>query len=321
MLSRQFAAVSCFAWLVLLGACRFAPVPAASGNALPMIVAHRGGAADAPENTLLAIETALANHADAIWLTVQLTRDDVPVLYRPADLSANTNGTGTVASHEFAALRSLNAGWNFTQTDANGEKQYPYRARPLPIPSLAEALRAIPSSTTVILDMKALPAETQASAVARVLSEESAWPRVLIYSTDAAYQAAFAPYREARLFESRDATRERLAQVALEHECRKPPPEGAWTAFEYRRKMDLVETFTLGEARSTVDARLWTPPAVSCFKTNGNVRILAIGVDQAEDYRAAACLGMDAVLADSPRRAYASKTSLAEPLQCPANAP
>ncbi|HGM4778223.1 TPA: glycerophosphodiester phosphodiesterase, partial [Serratia marcescens] len=43
---------------------------AAAGHA-PAIVAHRGGTADAPENTRIAIETALKNGADAIWITLQ----------------------------------------------------------------------------------------------------------------------------------------------------------------------------------------------------------------------------------------------------------
>ena len=60
----------------------------ASDSALPQIIAHRGGTGDAPENTLEAIRLALAHHADAMWLTVQLSKDGVPVLYRPADLSA-----------------------------------------------------------------------------------------------------------------------------------------------------------------------------------------------------------------------------------------
>jgi glycerophosphoryl diester phosphodiesterase len=221
-----------------------------------MIVAHRGGAADFPENTLLAIQGALNHRADAIWLTVELTRDGVPVLYRPADLSANTDGKGALADMDLATLPTLNAGWNFTQTDADGVRTYAYRAHPLRIPTLAEALRAVPPSVPVMLDMKALPAGPQSAAVMRVLRTENALERVLIYSTDAAYQSAFAAYPEARVFESRDATRNRLASAALAHTCGTPPPAGTWTAFEYARKMELTETFTLGEARSPVTAKL-----------------------------------------------------------------
>ncbi|WP_244197912.1 glycerophosphodiester phosphodiesterase family protein [Caballeronia ptereochthonis] len=289
-------------------------------SGLPMIVAHRGGTADYPENTLLAIEGALTNHADAIWLTVQLTRDGVPVLYRPANLSANTDRKGAVAALDFAALERLNAGWNFARSDAGGAKRYPYRDEPVRIPALAEALRAIPPAVPVMLDMKALPADPQAAAVARVLDQENAWQRVLIYSTDAAYQKAFAAYPQARVFESRDATRARLAAVALAQTCEDAPQPGTWTAFEFARKMELVETFTLGEARSAVTATLWTPEAVACFRKMGEARILAIGIDNADDYRAAACLGVNAVLADSPQRMRAIKAGMTRPLQCPSSA-
>ncbi|WP_277188028.1 glycerophosphodiester phosphodiesterase family protein [Caballeronia sp. BR00000012568055] len=272
---------------------------------LPLIIAHRAGTVDYPENTVLAIRNALANHADAIWLTVQLTRDGVPVLYRPNDLSANTNGKGTVASVDLAELQTLNAGYNFAASEG-----FLYRTQPLRIPTLEEALRAIPPSVPVMLDMKALPAEPQAAAVARVLDHENAWQRVLIYSTDAAYQRAFAPYKQARLFESRDKTRARLAELALANDCTDAPPAGTWAAFEYARKVELTETFTLGEARSPVTAKLWTPASVACFREHGAVHIVAIGVNDEADYRAAAQLGIDAVLADSPRRMSAIRANL-----------
>ncbi|KND60624.1 Glycerophosphoryl diester phosphodiesterase [Candidatus Burkholderia verschuerenii] len=308
---RTFIAVAALAAASTFAGCR------AYSPARPMIVAHRGGTADFPENTLAAIRGALDNHADAIWLTVQLTRDGVPVLYRPADLSTNTNGRGAIADIDLAELQTLNAGWNFARNDADGAKRYPYRDRPMRVPTLVDALRAIPSSVPVFLDMKALPAVRQANAVARVLDEEGAWSRVLIYSTNAAYQQAFAAYPQARLFESRDATRARLANVALAHACIDPPPAGAWAAFEYARQMELTETFTLGEARSPVTATLWTSKAVACFRTQGKTHIMAIGVNDANDYRAAACLGIDALLVDSPR---AMRLVTSAPLQCPSSA-
>jgi glycerophosphoryl diester phosphodiesterase len=314
---RAVLLITSLAALLTVSACGADAVSSTQkASALPMIVAHRGGAADFPENTLLAIQGALEHRADAIWLTVQLTRDGVPVLYRPADLSANTDGKGPVANMDLATLQTLNAGWNFSQTDANGARTYPYRANPVRIPTLAQALRAIGPSVPVMLDMKALPAEAQAAAVARVLREENAFDRVLIYSTDAAYQPAFAAYPEARLFESRDATRNRLATVSLAHTCDAPPSTGTWSAFEYARKMELTETFTLGEARSPVTAKLWTPDAVACFQSQGATHIVAIGIDNAQDYRAAACLGIDAVLIDSPQHMQSIKANLPMPLQC-----
>lgn len=298
---------------LLLAGC--ASPPSATGQ-LPQIVAHRGGTADFPENTLLAIDQALANNVDVLWLTVQLSLDQVPVLYRPTDLSANTDGTGAVAGKTLAQLQQLNAGWQFKQDGANGQVTYPYRTRPVPLPSLQQALTVIPATTPIILDMKALPADTQARAVAQVLEQNHAWGRVLIYSTDASYQHAFAQYPQARLFESRDRTRDRLANVALAHNCQPAPEAGSWVAFEYQRKVELVETFTLGEARSPVNAKLWTRPAIDCFQSRGKVHILAIGINTQDDYRAAACRKIDAVLVDSPRAMRGVKQQLEWPLRC-----
>ncbi|ROL84372.1 glycerophosphodiester phosphodiesterase family protein [Pseudomonas chlororaphis] len=299
-----------------ISGCSSLPATDSDAGPRPLIVAHRAGAADFPENTLLAIDNALRNGVDMLWLTVQLSRDGVPVLYRPADLSANTPASGAVSEKTLAQLQTLNAGWNFKQTAADGQVTFPYRSQAATIPSLQQALAAIPGSVPVILDMKALPAAPQAKAVAQVLEQLHAWNRVLIYSTDASYQQAFAHYPQARLFESRDDTRDRLASVALAHSCTAPPAPASWAAFEYRRPVQLVETFTLGEARSKVDARLWTPAAVDCFQSRGKVRMLAIGINTAEDYQAAACLKMDAVLVDSPRAMREVKQRLERPLRC-----
>ena len=64
----------------------------------PMVIAHRAGTGDFPENTLLGLGKAVEAGVDGVWLTVQASSDGVPVLYRPADLAALTDGTGPVNS-------------------------------------------------------------------------------------------------------------------------------------------------------------------------------------------------------------------------------
>jgi glycerophosphoryl diester phosphodiesterase len=302
----------------LLGGCAtHAEAPdAAMVAALPRIIAHRAGTGDAPENTLEAIHLALAHHADAIWLTVQLSKDGVPVLYRPADLAALTNLSGPVSAYSAAQLAQVNAGWTFRQVDAQGVGEFPYRRQPVGIPTLREALHEIPATIPVILDMKALPAAPQTQAVAQVLSKENAWSRVMIYSTEADYQGAFATYTQAKIFESRDTTRIRLVRVLLGEGCVDAPARDALAAFELHRDLTVVEKFTLGEGRSEVHSTPWTPASVACFRRNPGVRIVAIAVNNADDYRAAACLGMDAVLADSPAKMVPIRAALSLPLQC-----
>ncbi|CAB3809399.1 glycerophosphodiester phosphodiesterase family protein [Paraburkholderia caffeinilytica] len=314
--SVRLAVCGSIAGLMLAG-CALMPTTTNGGPAtvtsLPRIIAHRGGTGDAPENTLEAIRQSIANHADAMWLTVQLSKDGVPVLYRPADLSALTDAKGPVSAFTVAELASVNAGWRFRSGDA-----YPYRDHPAGIPTLREALRAIPPAMPIILDMKALPAAPQTQAVARVLDEENAWSRVSIYSTEAEYQQSFAGYPRAKVFESRDATRGRLVRVLLNQGCVDAPAEHAMTAFELHRAMTVVEKFTLGEGRSDVNATLWTPATVACFRQKPDVRIVAIAVNDGGDYRTAACLGIDAVLADSPSRMAAVRDGIPMPLRCAA---
>ena len=305
--------VTLTAWLA---ACGFAEADATAPR-LPAIIAHRGGTADYPENTLRAIEGAMRNGADRIWLTVQLSADGIPVLYRPADLKSLTPETGPVSSRTAAELGRINAGWYFRKTLPSGEVIFPYRSDPTPIPTLAAALAAIPPDIPIILDMKALPAGPQVTAVANVLTEQRAWSRVLIYSTDASYQKAFAAYPLARTFESRDATRARLLDVALSGQC-DAPANGVWTGFEWQRDMQVSETFTLGDARTPVKARLWTRAALACLDTNGPAHTVAFAVNNVNDYHDAACLGIEAVLVDSPRAAREWRSQPAVALDCSA---
>ncbi len=303
-----------YAFFSLLLSCCFVSNHTNSTPTLPEIIAHRGGTADAPENTLAAIELAIKNKADMIWLSVQLSKDDIPVLYRPADLGALTNGSGTVADHSLAELQNFNAGWNFKRA---GTEDHPYRENPAYIPSLESALRAIPAKIKIILDMKALPAEKQTKAVAELLTKENAWSRVWIYSTETEYQNAFATYSQAQLFESRDATRTRLAKVALGEGCENTPPNNTWTGFELQRDVTVTEKFTLGEGISALKARMWTPASVSCFRQQENVQIVIFGINTAEDYASAACLGANAVLSDSPEEMTKIRANLQQqPISC-----
>ena len=53
---------------------------------LPQLVAHRGNAADFPENTLPALESAVSLGVRHVEFDVQLTRDGTPVMLHDADL-------------------------------------------------------------------------------------------------------------------------------------------------------------------------------------------------------------------------------------------
>ncbi|TGN11629.1 glycerophosphodiester phosphodiesterase family protein [Leptospira ilyithenensis] len=267
----------------------------------PLVAAHRGGTGDYPENTIIALENALKNGADILWVTVQLSKDGIPMLYRPTDLSMLTDGKGAISEFTAEELKTFNAGYTFARTDSLGNTIYPYRDRPVPIPTLEDFLRFIPKSVPMLVDMKQLPVEPLVHGIAKVIDSKNAWQRVRFYSTDAlSLYIMKTYYPEAKLFETRDITRNRLLGVSLSGECDTPPPAGTWIGIELDRKLTVIEKFTLGEGRSNIYAQWWTRPAIDCFRSNGDVKIMFFGVNSKEAYEKSLKLGADIIMMDSP---------------------
>lgn len=95
----------------------------------PEIIAHRGYSARAPENTLVAVDKAIAAGADAIEWDVHVAMCGTPVLFHDVNLSRTSNGVGPVRRRTLAQLQALDAG-KWYGPEFAGEK----------IPSLAQAL-------------------------------------------------------------------------------------------------------------------------------------------------------------------------------------
>lgn len=75
-----------------------------------LIIGHRGASADAPENTLLALQLAKTHGADGIEFDVWLSADDIPVLLHDQHLQRTTNGTGRVGDYTAEQLAQFDAG-------------------------------------------------------------------------------------------------------------------------------------------------------------------------------------------------------------------
>jgi glycerophosphoryl diester phosphodiesterase len=70
----------------------------------PLVFAHRGGAALAPENTIEAFDRGLACGADGLELDVQLARDGQVVVHHDRTLDRMTRLTGPVAARSAEEL-------------------------------------------------------------------------------------------------------------------------------------------------------------------------------------------------------------------------
>ncbi len=87
----------------------------------PIIFAHRGASAHAPENTLASFKLALAQGADAIELDAKLSADAQVVVCHDPTLDRTTDGTGDLSKKTLAELRALDAGSSFS-VKFKGEK-------------------------------------------------------------------------------------------------------------------------------------------------------------------------------------------------------
>ena len=107
------------------------------------VMAHRGLARQAPENTAPAIELAIADGLEWAEVDVRRSKDGVHVLAHDSKLDGKTDGKGTVEGTDAETLRNLDAGSSFARRFATTR-----------LPTLAEALSLAKDRINLCLDIK-----------------------------------------------------------------------------------------------------------------------------------------------------------------------
>jgi glycerophosphoryl diester phosphodiesterase len=80
---------------------------------LPIVVAHRGDRAFAPENTISAFMQAADKGADAVEFDVKLSADGQVIVIHDQTVDRTTDGTGNVAKMSLKELQGLKANVQF----------------------------------------------------------------------------------------------------------------------------------------------------------------------------------------------------------------
>jgi glycerophosphoryl diester phosphodiesterase len=109
----------------------------------PLVVAHRGGAALAPENTLAAFANAIKLGVDMVECDVHLSKDGQVVVMHDPDVSRTTDGRGQIGDLTLAELKTLNAAAKFPGG---------YAAQT--VPTLAELLDLVKGKTILQIEVK-----------------------------------------------------------------------------------------------------------------------------------------------------------------------
>ena len=245
----------------------------------PELIAHRGYTLHYPENTLSAVRGAIAAGARYVEVDVQLSRDEVPVLFHDHTLKRLCGVDGAVHERTLDELRQLHP---------SDFDRFGYKFAAEPFPTLAELVELIARHPSVIffIEIKriALSQFGVTKAVARILHELKPVRRQCVpisYSLTAlrAVCAQGWPIVGAVIDRWRDRQRPGLRELAPRYlfcdadglpRFGKLKFEGAQLGvFEVQsaatvrrlaaRGIELVETFHLGELKHELEHTAATP--------------------------------------------------------------
>ncbi|HTH50547.1 MAG TPA: glycerophosphodiester phosphodiesterase family protein [Pyrinomonadaceae bacterium] len=144
----------------------------------PLMIAHRGASAEAPENTIAAFQLAIDAGADGVEFDVRLTKDGIPAVIHDADLRRIAKRKDLVNDLTAAELASIAS----VPTLADVLGLYPSRgivhielkidkkreSRPL-VEALAETIRHSPVLPRIVVSSFHLPAIAEAKFMIREL--------------------------------------------------------------------------------------------------------------------------------------------------------
>ena len=141
----------------------------------PVAIAHRGGADEAPENTLEAFGAAVDLGYRYLETDAHVSRDGIVVAFHDPHLDASTDRRGDLAGMTIAEIEAADAGWVFSP---DGGRSYPFRDRGVRIPRLEELLLRWPQAR-VNIDPKA---DASVAPLVALIDRLDAWERICIGS-------------------------------------------------------------------------------------------------------------------------------------------
>ena len=242
----------------------------------PLLMAHRGGARLAPENTMEAFRASVERwDADILEMDVRATADGEIVVIHDATVDRTTDGSGAVAEMTWARLRELDAGYRFRDP----EGRTAFRGRDVGVPRFEEVLEAFPDRRLNV-DAKAADA---APGLAEIVRRHGAEHRVLLAAERERHRAAVRGYGGPW-----GATRAQIRRFWLLEKV------GLTALFVSRA--DVLQVPEVWEGRRVV-----TPAFVEAAHRR-NLPVHVWTVDGEDDMRRLLSWGVDGIQTDRPDR-------------------
>lgn len=150
----------------------------------PLIIAHRGASAIAPENTLAAFQKAIEDGAEGIEFDVQLAKDGVPIVFHDFKLERIGQKKGCVADFTSLELQNLDVGSWFNLKYPN---KADHKFSDEVVPTLAQLLDFLNDyKGSIYVELKCDKAETSAlvKAVCEIIYNSKLLPFIIVKSFD-----------------------------------------------------------------------------------------------------------------------------------------
>jgi glycerophosphoryl diester phosphodiesterase len=268
--------------------------PSPRPEGAPLVSAHRGGAAYAPENTISAFENAVRLRVDQLEADSQLTADGVLVLIHDDTLDRTTDCSGTVSSKSFAELQACDAAYWFSPgqptTVPNNDLTHPLRGQNIRIPA-AEALLAYlqrlgDAAPELSIEIKNIPGESNfdptGMAVAQVLV-----PLIREYGLQ--HKTLVQSFWPASI----DAVKQLAPEIRTQFLTTSSTGQTAAQNFTYvaARQHDVMAP--------NFDAPDFKAPLVQAAQAAGK-QVIPYTPDRESDLRTVAALGVDGIITNFP---------------------
>lgn len=148
---------------------------------LPLIIAHRGSSAVAPENTLAAFRQAIKDGADGLEFDVQLAKDDVPVVFHDPTLHRMAKSRRRISSLTVSELQNANIGAWFNKKYPAADSKFDGET----ISTLAEILEFLKDyNGRIYVELKCREKQIPAlvEAVVKIIQSTDLLPRIVLKS-------------------------------------------------------------------------------------------------------------------------------------------
>ena len=234
----------------------------------PIIFAHRGGAALAPENTIPAFDHGLSCGADGLELDVHLSRDGVPVVIHDPTVDRTTGGTGAVGDLTAAQLAALDAGHRFTRDGA-----CPFREHGIGVPALREVFDRYPD-VPLLVELKSAEPRLASLVVDQIRAVDGIGRITVCSFHQGALEAARAYEPRLRTGADTDEIKSELTAAMFGSGARKPPFQSFQVPEVYAGMRVVTREFITRAHEVGVSVVVWTVD-----REQDILRLLEWGID------------------------------------------